>query len=524
MAKQKQILLTWDAYNNGFVVTAETIKLLYNKDIVIDEIIYLQHTNLSKINEAEIDVFMGDKQLGEIIKKFEKDNFKKRLSTCYSISMELKHKPKFQNININIDSVTNYQSIYNRLIDFFKNKFEDGENFSLHINVSPGTPQMHVVWLMLNASGFLPPGTTLWSSQWIKEQEKTVLNKVNFKPRTFLSEVLKSKYLEKYQPEINPNETISSKRIDAESKIELFAKIPDAPILLLGERGTGKSTYTNSLIYKLQEIEGLPFAELACGTFSEELMRSELFGYEPGAFTGANKKKSGILSKFKNGGILFLDEIHDLSKPLQRQLIQVLQTGSYYPIGAENPEKTKFRLVTASNRSIAELTKKYLDLDFLDRIARFIVEIPPLRECREDIKNYWKEVWKETAYFEAAPSLIWNKQLENFLMKDELKGNFRDLQKIAAHIIAFYLKERNKNKAVKLAIEEFKKWKHLSMLNIENGYFQQGKTHNEMIASFEKDMTEWAIKEYGSKKAAAEILNRTEDMLNKYLKMNRLRK
>ena len=526
MKKNKQILLTWDAYNNGFVVTAQTVSLLSEKfSIEIDEIFYLQNQKLQDSNLAEIDVYTGQMSFREASKKFEdNDKIKKRLRDCYSLRDKLGDKvPKFNNQNVNIKGVTDYQSIYDKLVGLLKKEFLEKENIDLHINVSPGTPQMHVVWLMLNSAGFLPLNTRLWSSQWVRDSQKTVLNEVKFKPKTYLSQILESKYFNAHLPDINPNDTKSPKRKEAESRLEIFAHIPNAPMLLLGERGTGKSTYARTLIKKYQG-ENLPFEELACGTFSEELMRSELFGHEKGAFTGATDKKPGILSKFKNGGILFLDEIHDLSKPLQRQLMQVLQTGVYFPIGSTKSEKSEFRLISASNKSYGMLANKNLDSDFLDRIARFVVEIPPVRHCREDIENYWSKVWEEVANFETAPNLISNKELIDFLNEHDLPGNFRDLQKIASYIIAYYLDTKNKMQAVSRAIQEYKKWRHKADSEMERSYFKRNKTYAEIVAEFNKDLVMWAIKEYGTKKEAHKVLDRSESMLDKDLKMDRLKK
>lgn len=524
--KTKQILLTWDAYNNGFVVTAQTVSLLSERyNIKIDEIFYLQNQALQNSNLTEIDLFTGKVRFSKAIKKFPGDDkIKRRLRNCHEIRDSLGDKiPKFTNQNLNIKGVTDYQSIYDKLVDLLKKEFLEKENIDLHINVSPGTPQMHVVWLMLNSAGFLPSNTILWSSQWLRESQKTVLNRVYFKPKTYLSQILKSKYFKTHLPNINPNDTKSPKRKDAEDRLEIFAHIPNAPILLLGERGTGKSTYARTLIKNYQE-KNQPFEELACGTFSEELMRSELFGHEKGAFTGATVKKLGILSKFKTGGILFLDEIHDLSKPLQRQLMQVLQTGVYYPIGSTKPEKSIFRLVSASNLSFSKLANKKLDSDFLDRITRFIVEVPPIRHCKDDIKNDWEKVWKEVANFDTAPNLIWNKELSAFLSEHDLPGNFRDLQKIASYIIAFLIDKKNKRNAVYSAIQEYKKWRQKADSEMERSYFKRNKTHNEIVAYFERDLVNWATKEYGSIDEASKVLGRSKDMLRKYMKLNRLKK
>jgi len=521
--KLKQTLLTWDAYAHGFIVTAQTVQLLYEKEeILIDEIIYLQNQVLQDSNLAELEVFTKPSLLGEKLKQFDSPVTKKRIMDCSDISEQLKVVPKIERRNVNLSNITDYQSIYINLIHLLKKEFPSDENINLHINVSPGTPQMHVVWLMLNSSGYLPVGTKIWSSQWIKELNQTTLTQVLFKPKNYLSEILKSKYLKGNLPKINPNDTTSEKRKEIEEKIELFASIPNAPILLLGERGTGKSTYVRTLIYEKQKDAHLPFAELACGTFSEELMRSELFGYEVGAFTGATKKKSGILAKFKKDGVLFLDEIHDLSKRLQRQLMQVLQTGQYYPIGAEKPEKANFRLITASNLSYNQLLS-ILDLDFLDRIARFKVTIPPLRLCVADHQQFWETTWTEVANFSHAPEFIWNDKIANFLCKNKLNGNFRDLQKIISYLIAYYLKFNDKDKAISAAINEFAE-NEIDTESNGNSYFKKDKNYSEIVANFNKDLANWAVKEYGSIKQASEKLDRSLSMLNKDMRMERLKK
>jgi len=526
--KKKQILVTWDAYNNGFVVTAKVINMLLKEHkIKIDELLYLQNQNLTESNLAEIDIFFERKKYGDVLEKpliKSNDILKKRVQECNrlkeDIQLEIK-LPVLKNKRVNIKSVTNYQSIYDSLRYIVK-EFYDNDDIDLHINVSPGTPQMHVVWLMMNTSGLFPFGTSLWSSQWDKKKEKTTLEKITFKPNSFLSEVLEKKHLGNHSPIINTNDTKSINRREAEEKLAIFSHIPNAPILLLGERGTGKSTYVRTIVKSIQG-NNKPYSELACGTFSDELMRSELFGYKKGSFTGANKDKAGVLSKFKEGGLLFLDEIQDLSKELQRQLVQVLQTGEYYPLGAIEPEIATFRLITATNIKHNELLNK-LDLDFLDRISRFIVEIPPLRECLEDLELYWKNVWNEVANFEAAPAMIWNKSIELYISTQELNGNFRDLQRLASYIVAFYYKTHKKEFAVKEAIIEFEKWNINNIQQGKESYFRLNSSYTEIVADFNRDLAEWAIKNYGNKKEASKGLSRSESMLSKDLRKERLKK
>jgi len=522
----KNILLPWDSYNHGFIVTLNSIYLLFeDKKIKIDEVYYLIDKNLQKGTISEIKIFENKSKLkDEILNYSETDRLQKsfieHIKETQSICNKLNFRPKLITKNINITSVVDYQSIYDALRNFLKTEIFILNDLNLHINCSPGTPQMHVVWLMLNSSGYLHQNTTLWSSQYNQDTKKTFIEKINFKPQTYLHEVFASAFQRKFDIEINPNDTKSVKRKEAEEKIQLYANIPDIPILILGERGTGKSTIVRNLI-ALQKNKA--YREIACGIFSEELMRSELFGHSKGAFTGAIKDKKGILEEIDNG-ILFLDEIHDLTKPLQRQLIQVLQTGEYYAVGSEKSKKSNFRLICASNLSI-EILRTKLDYDFFDRIAYFIVELPAIRDCKEDFEMFWKKSWTKIANLSIVSECVWNEKIKTYLEKSNLAGNFRDIEKLIALIIANLVKFKSKDvdNAIKLAIEEFEKWNIFSIKN-NTSFFQKDKTYKEIISNFNKDLAIWAENEYGNIKNASQILERTEDMLRKDKQLYRLNK
>ena len=515
----KNCLLTWDSYNHGFIVTARTILgLLEKENILISEVLYLHNQPLTNQNIAERKVFFKEDVDAKTSIDRERLTKVKRLRDQFEL--QDKPIPKFTNKGIKIKNVTHYQSIYDGLVKLLKSDFSTYSG-NLHINVSPGTPQMHVVWLMLNASGYLPENIRLWSSQWSKADDSYAIDEIKFKPKTYLSEVLKRKFNDTFTPLINPNDTQSGLRKEAEKRIEVFAHLLNVPIMLLGERGTGKSTYVREVIAPLHT--DLPYKELACGTFNEELLRSELFGFTKGAFTGANQDKKGILAEFENGGVLFLDEIQDLSKPVQRQLIQVLQTGKYYPIGSNEPRIAKFRLITASNKSFQELNDVYLDLDFIDRIARFIVEIPPLRKSREDLSRFWNEAWKSVHNSDDGPQLVNAAAINKFLAEDQLYGNFRDLQRLAALVGAFYLSHKNQKVAVKEAISEFKKWSTKQQPNKSSDtFFIDGKDYNHIIAHFNKELVLWAESNYGSLQEASRVLKRSESALRKDKSMERL--
>lgn len=507
----KAILLQWNSKNAGLTVALRSIlTFLSEYKIMISDLQLLQNDNFDDLQSAELDIFKNANRT-----TFEKYQSKwegkdrERIETVYKQCLELQDrnaKPKLIQKRLHIKSVTDYQSIYNAVREYLK---ELPTDIPLHINVSPGTPQMHTVWLMLNASGYLPSTVRIWSSQFDKERKKYPLDEVKFKPKTYLNEIFETAYRKTYPIVINPNDTISGKRQEAEENLRLFASIPDVPILLISERGVGKTTYVEQFI-KGEHYSNKPFQVLPCGIFSEDLMRSELFGYEKGAFTGANERKEGIFHQFKNGGLLFLDEIHDLSKPLQRQLMQVLQSKEFLPIGSTKKEQTNFRLITATNLDFEELSQQ-LSLDFLDRIAQYVVEIPPIRDCREDIFRYWETTWKNNSEGTILPK---SKALEQFLNTYPFQGNFRDLQRLAHHLFAFS-KTKTNEEAINLAIKSVEKWQSKSIKTVSNPYFQHGKSYNKIVNQFNQDLANWAVSAYGSRKVACEHLDMTEAWLSK---------
>ena len=502
----KKVLLQWNSKNHGLIVALQAVEALFEKNCVVEVVYLLQSSDLDKVQMIELEVYEEEKKSIQQYKNdFDEKEFD-RIEKVFNKKIILDDKkvqPQIIQKRLHLKSVTDYQSIYNEVRKFLKNI---QKKLYLHINVSPGTPQMHTIWLMLNASGYLPSGTQIWSSQIDKTKEKYYFEEIKFRPQTYLNELFESSYQRSHAIKINPNDTINGKRKQAEEQLRLFVAIQDAPILLIGERGVGKTTYVEQII-RNEFYNELPYEELPCGIFSEELMRSELFGYEQGAFTGANTKKEGILSTFKNGGLLFLDEIHDLSKPLQRQLMQVLQSGEFRPIGSTKSVKAQFRLVTATNLQFAQLCKE-LTPDFLDRIARFVVEIPPIRDCPEDIFRYWEDTWNSITQ-EKVPQ---SKSIKQFLKSHSFKGNFRDLQRFASYLSAFS-KKNEEEEAIKQAIKTTQRW-DIEQYTTNHRYFEHEQTYNEIVNFFNKDLVEWAIAEYGSRKKAAQILGKSESWIS----------
>ncbi|RKZ30943.1 hypothetical protein DRQ33_07490, partial [bacterium] len=169
---------------------------------------------------------------------------------------------------------------------------------------------------------------------------------------------------------------------------EIFKRISavaqtDSTVLITGESGTGKELVAEA-IHNLSERTGR-LVKINCSAIPENLLESELFGYEKGAFTGANKRKQGKF-ELADKGTLFLDEIGDMPLSLQSKLLRTIESSEVEPLGAEHPVKIDVRIITATNQDLEKLMRegKFRN-DLYYRLKVFSIEIPPLRERPEDI-------------------------------------------------------------------------------------------------------------------------------------------
>ncbi len=156
------------------------------------------------------------------------------------------------------------------------------------------------------------------------------------------------------------------------------------PVLVIGERGTGKELIAARLHYLSQRWDQ-NYIKLNCAALNENLLESELFGYEAGAFTGAAKRREGRFEVAHNG-TLFLDELANTSGLIQEKLLRVIEYGEFERVGGSKTIKTDVRLIAATNEDLPALADAgEFRADLLDRLAFDVITIPPLRERREDI-------------------------------------------------------------------------------------------------------------------------------------------
>jgi DNA-binding NtrC family response regulator len=159
----------------------------------------------------------------------------------------------------------------------------------------------------------------------------------------------------------------------------------DANVLILGDSGTGKELIAG-LIHANSPRKGQSFLSLNCAALSETLLESQLFGHVRGAFTGAITPQKGLLEE-ADGGSLFLDEIGDMSLPLQAKLLRVLQERDFIPVGATRPKSVDVRFIAATNKELArEVKEGRFREDLFYRLNVIPINLPPLRERKEDIE------------------------------------------------------------------------------------------------------------------------------------------
>jgi len=199
-------------------------------------------------------------------------------------------------------------------------------------------------------------------------------------------------------------------------------------IVITGESGVGKELVAQNL-YLNSPRNGKPFIKVNCAALPDTLLESELFGYVRGAFTGAHQKKRGKF-EMANGGVLFLDEIGDMSLILQSKLLHVLQSGEFSPLGAEKDVKTDAWVIAASNHNLEKAVreKKFRE-DLYHRLNIIKIFIPPLRKRVEDIPLLVRYFVDQYSPLFNGGSFITNDHVER-LADYAWPGNVRELQNV----------------------------------------------------------------------------------------------
>ena len=337
------------------------------------------------------------------------------------------------------------------IFEFLRGRLPDirrrfaGSELVLHI--SPGTPSMQTIWVLMAETGFVDmPFKLVKSYRGSERRGRPAVLPVELGLDTFYK-VYRASHPSQVASDaeavsLDPAKFRTDRMRGLFSEARRFAQVK-VPVLILGERGTGKSTLASWMRlhspYRKRELDAR-WPAVACGQYNPETMRSELFGYKRGAFTGANSDKDGLLLA-AHGDTLFLDEVGDVSRDLQRLLIKAVEEKRFFPVGDDQARVSDFRLISATNLEDDELNRR-LDPDFRDRVNALTLRLPPVREIRDELDWLW-----ESAFLEASARAsvgrrhvqlaeAHHKRVVAILRQHPLPGNMRDLFRVAYRIVA----------------------------------------------------------------------------------------
>ncbi len=210
----------------------------------------------------------------------------------------------------------------------------------------------------------------------------------------------------------------------------------NANVLITGESGTGKE-WTARAIHELSPRKDMPFVPVNCGAIPAELMESELFGHEKGAFTGAVSARIGRFEA-ADGGTLFLDEIGDMSLAMQVKLLRVLQERVFERVGSNQSHPVDVRIIAATHRNLEEaIAEKKFREDLFYRLNVFPIELPPLRERLEDLQELAESSLKRCAANGLEPVQLTDNALRALSMH-EWPGNVRELSNLMERLCILY--------------------------------------------------------------------------------------
>lgn len=282
-------------------------------------------------------------------------------------------------------------------------------------------------------------------------------------------------------------------------------KDSDCSVLLTGESGAGKN-----LIAKLIHSSGLrkdkPFLSINCATLTEELLSSELFGHEKGAFTGAVTTKQGLV-EIADTGTLFLDEISELSPNLQAKLLKVVEEGEFFRVGGTRPLKVDVRFFAATNQDVKRLISegKFRE-DLYYRLNVMEINIPPLRERFDDIKPLSMFFLQKHLPKSGKKITAFSKEAMDILINYSFPGNVRELENIIERAIIL-------EKTAMITPESIPQ--SIRLLQIETLDPDKLKTVDELI----REYVEKVLKMFGGNRTrAAEVLGISRTSLWKILK------
>jgi len=318
---------------------------------------------------------------------------------------------------------------------------------------------------------------------------------------------LKEQLIEKFKVD-----TIISQSKKMEDVLNTVARVAGskATVLIFGESGTGKELIAKAIHYT-SDRKDKPFVTVNLASLPDNLIESELFGHEKGAFTGAVNQRIGRFEE-ADGGTLFIDEVGDIPLSVQVKLLRAIQFGEIQKIGSNKTISIDVRIVAATNRNLEEMIKgqEYRE-DLYYRLNVIQINIPPLRERKEDIPVLIDHFIDKFNKQNNAGIQGLDKKALDRLMKYDYPGNIRELENIIERAVILARNNIITSETIPAQFETTREISLLDPLNLSDGY-------DKKVKAFEKEMIQEALKQTnGNKSAAARLLNITERHLRSRL-------
>ncbi|MFY9226089.1 MAG: sigma-54 dependent transcriptional regulator [Blastocatellia bacterium] len=410
-----------------------------------------------------------------------------------------------------LSSPTNYEEIYKADIRVIENIIKQDKSAKLVFHISPGTPAMQAIWIILAKTRFDAELIESSPEGGVKTPYIPFEIAAEFVPRLLdksdkgFEQLTLGKVpdIASFSDIIHQSENM--KRLVAMAQRVALSSFS---VLIEGESGTGKELFAKA-IHKASPRRDKKFIPVNCGAISENLIESELFGHIKGSFTGATNNRIGHFEQ-ADGGTIFLDEVGELPLAAQVKLLRVLQEKEVVKVGDSKPKKVDVRVIAATNRSLPQmiLNNNFRE-DLYFRLATIVLKIPALRERPGDIsllidKIFEKEIKQKTGDELGFKNKYLSVGAKNLLLQQTWKGNVRELTNVLAKSAFWSLKDKIEIEDVRNALNEVIVTKDDNILDkpLGNGFCLE-----DLIAQVTSHYLRRAVKESnGNKTIATKLL------------------
>jgi len=309
------------------------------------------------------------------------------------------------------------------------------KQLEIDIFISPGTPTMQVAWYLAHQS--LGIKTNLFQLRRMEHSKNKLPEQlfVTLEKSSYTAALIIKQYELDRGLKVTDTIILGSLK-DVYVKADKVARHDHIRVLITGDTGTGKELLAQ-YIHEHSPRKGKPFEAINCSALGDQLLESRLFGYEKGAFTGADKTTLGLFHEL-DGGTAFLDEIGDISPYMQQLLLRFLQSGEVLKVGSRKTDKVDVRIIAATNKNVMELvTQNKFREDLYYRLSVSEFNLPSLKEYRsKDKEQIFNYLWKKSIKKFNSKGLLCSNNIRKQILEYPFPGNIREMENMIDGIIA----------------------------------------------------------------------------------------